>query len=308
MSDRFNVTKPQALQPFLFDRLSGWSKSTVKQRLGAGRVFVNDRLITQHDHPLVAGDRVEVRAAQQSEAVRTQRLRTQALDILYQDAAIVAINKPAGLLSVANADTKSDHALGLLRQQLGRHKAPVKLWPAHRLDRDTSGVLLFTTSAPLQKQVQMAWDKASKTYLAVVQGKPKLAQGTIDQPLRMDEKLYHAHVGPHPDAKPALTDYKVVASAHNRSLLEVTIHTGRQHQIRAHMAWLGHPIIGDERYGNAGERMGLHAMSLQLPHPESQKPLQFVAPVPADFRQLIPLAPQAWDEAISGFRRHTGKV
>lgn len=288
MADRFNVTRSSPLLPFLFERLASWSKTTVKQRLSGGRVFVNDAPVTRHDHPLAIGDRVEVRAAQHSDAVRNQRLRTQPLDILYQDAALVAINKPAGLLSVANANDAADHALGLLRQQLARNKAPVKLWPAHRLDRDTSGVLLFTTSAQWQKQVQMAWDKASKTYLAVVQGRPKQLQGRIDQPLRMDDKLYLAHVGPHPDARPALTEYKVLGSANNRSLLEVIIHTGRQHQIRAHMAWLGHPVVGDERYGKVGDRMGLHASQLVIVHPVSGKSLVFSAPVPADFKSLMP--------------------
>lgn len=290
MSDRFTVNEPGELLSSLQQALAGWPNATIKQRLVTGRVLVNDVPVTQHNHRLSSGDRIEVRAAAQSARVRDNQLRTQALTVLYQDRSVIVIDKPAGLLSVASADDRAANALSLLRQQLASNQAPVKLWPAHRLDRDTSGVLLFTTSAQLQKQVQGNWDQAGKTYLAVVQGKPKLRQGKIDQPLRMDEKLYRAHVGPHPEAKPALTEYAVLATANNRTLLEVIIRTGRQHQIRAHMAWLGHPIIGDERYGKAGERMGLHASKLVIVHPVTGKPMEFNAPMPATFKALMPLA------------------
>jgi len=270
------------LLPFLFIQLKGWSRNTIKQRLKSGCIRVNDEQVTQHDHDLLAGDQVVVEAsARGASSVRPQ------LDILYRDRDLIAINKPAGMLSVASPKSKEPHALGILRDQLSRRNKPIRLWPVHRIDRDTSGVLLFATSREMREAVMSGWKTAEKTYLAIVEGCPKPAAGSIDQPLRPDPVIYQMHVGPHPDAKHALTHFTTERSVGQRTLLRVELETGRQHQIRAHLAWLGHPVVGDQRYGTTGTRMGLHALRLSITKPGTNKPLVFETPAPADFLTLL---------------------
>jgi 23S rRNA pseudouridine1911/1915/1917 synthase len=281
MTDKLTVKSNTTLMPFLIARLQGWSRSTIKQRLKNGCVNVNGEQVTRHDHDLRAGDQVVVEAARGVSSVRSQ------LDILYEDRDLVAINKPAGLLSVGSGRDKEPHALGMLRDQLSRRNKSIKLWPVHRIDRDTSGVLLFATSREMREAVMKGWKSAEKAYLAVVEGCPKPAEGTIDQPLRLDSEIYQMHVGPHPDAQRAVTHFSTKRTVGQRTLLRVELETGRQHQIRAHLAWLGHPVVGDQRYGKAGTRMGLHALRLNITKPGTDRPMEFETPAPADFLALL---------------------
>ena len=282
MSDRLRVSEATGLLTFLNTQLKGWTRNKIKQRLKTGCVFVNSQPIMQYDYELKVGDDVEVRAAAKNMHGRSSRL-----EILYSDNDLIAVNKPAGLLSVASADKNKNHALAILRNQLSRPKRPVKLWPVHRLDRDTSGVLLFATSREMREAVNAGWSSAEKIYLVVVEGCPNPSQGTIDQPLRMDSEKYHMNVGSHPEAKKAITHFNTLRTVKDRALLEVQLETGRQHQIRAHMAWLGHPVIGDTRYGTDGPHMGLHALRLSITRPKTGKRLTFETPAPDEFLDLL---------------------
>ncbi len=284
MGQQYKVTQRGKLLPFLFETLEGWSKKTVKQRLQGASVAVNGTVTTKHDFILNENDVVEVGVVRKKGMVSQSSRK---LEILYQDKDLIAINKPAGLLSVGTTKENKDHALALLRLQLTRGKERVQLWPVHRLDRDTSGVLLFATSKEMREKVMDQWNNAEKTYLAIVEGTPANENGTITEPLRLDEKEYRVHVGKHTNAKPAITHYKVLESSEKRSLLEVRIETGRQHQIRAHMAWLGHPIIGDERYGTKGGRMGLHAQRLSFVHPLNKQKIILEVDAPREFYALM---------------------
>jgi len=284
MAEKFKVQQKSKLLEFLFSTLTGWSKKKVKQRLQGSSVAVNGEINTKHDFALHPGDVVEVGVVQKTgPAVQT----TNKLEIIYQDKDIIAINKPAGLLSVGTTQENKQHALAILRNQLSHGKNKVKLWPVHRLDRDTSGILLFATSKEMREAVMGKWGVSEKIYLAIVEGSPKEKTGTINQPLRLDDREYRMHVGKHPEAKSAITHYVVKQTTPERSLLEVTIETGRQHQIRAHLAWLGHSIIGDERYGTKGEKMGLHAKKLTIIHPVKKKPMSFEVDAPRDFYSLL---------------------
>jgi len=131
------------------------------------------------------------------------------------------------------------------------------------------------------------WSSAEKIYLAIVEGIPKEDKMTIDQPLRVDEKEYRMHVGKHPNAKSAITHYTIKQKSPKSSLLEVKIDTGRQHQIRAHLSWLGHSIIGDERYGTKGSRMGLHSKRVKIIDPRTKESLEFEIDAPKDFYGLL---------------------
>ena len=284
MAQKYKVKQKGKLLEFLFSNLNGWSKKTVKQRLQGSSVAVNGTVTTKHDHILNVDDVVEVGVVQTSgSSMQTARK----LEIIYQDKDIIAINKPAGLLSVGTTKENKEHALALLRTQLTRGKERVQLWPVHRLDRDTSGILLFATSKDVREAVMAEWGRSEKVYLAIAEGTPKENKGTIDQPLRLDEKEYRMHVGKHPDAKNAITHYVVKESTDKRSLLEVSIETGRQHQIRAHMASLGHSVVGDERYGTKGGRMGLHAQKLSFIHPVTKNKITLEVDAPRDFYALL---------------------
>ena len=282
MSDKFNVNETIGLLTFLNNKLQGWSRNKIKERLQTGCVSVNGTSITQHNHPLTQGDIVEISASPKSPGSSSTHL-----EILYSDRDLVAINKPAGLLSVGNTKETQQHALALLRKQLSRRSQEIKLWPVHRIDRDTSGVLLFATSREMREAVMAKWETAEKVYYAIVEGIVEPDAGTIDQPLRLDDVEYRVHVGEHADAKPAITHYTTERAANGRTLLRVVLETGRQHQIRAHLAWLGFPVIGDPRYGTAGGRMGLHAQRLTITKPGSRTPLTFETPAPSDFMALL---------------------
>lgn len=292
MAQQYKVTDRKKLLPFLFEILAsneGWSKKTVKQRLQSSSVFVNGQVQTKHDFILNVNDVVEIGTAQRTgHHTDTQQVK---LEIIHQDKDLIAINKPAGLLSVGTSKENKKHALALLRTQLSRgkksHNNKVNLWPVHRLDRDTSGILLFATSKEVREAVMDKWASTEKTYLAIVEGKPKVEADTITEPLRLDDTEYCMHVGQHRDAKSAITHYKLLESTDTRSLLEVRIETGRQHQIRAHMAWMGCAVVGDERYGKKGGRMGLHAIRLVFEHPVSKRKIDLEVDAPRDFYSLL---------------------
>ncbi len=287
MSDKLRVSEGSGLLTFLNAKLQGWSKKKIKQRLQLGCVIVNGESVVKHDHPLNVGDDVEVLA--QGKRFDASKVKTTSakLEILFSDRDLVVINKPAGLLSVATAQENKLTALAILRNQLSTGKKVVKLWPVHRLDRDTSGVLMFATSPEMREAVNTKWSEAEKVYLAVVEGIPKPESGTIDQPLRIDAKQYKMHVGAHADAKTAITHFSTVRTVNQRSLLEVKLDTGRQHQIRAHLSWLGYPVVGDSRYGIKGERMGLHALRLSITRPKTGERLTIEASMPTDLITLL---------------------
>ena len=286
MSEKLVVREASGLLALLQAQLRDWSRKTVKQRLQSGCVRVNGTPVVRHDFALAAGDQIEVAAFSPP-----RERGPEALEILYADRDLIAIDKPSGLLAVGAAGETRQHALALLRNQLSRRGEDVRLWPVHRIDRDTSGVLLFATSRAAREAVMARWDEAEKTYWAIVEGCPDPPRGTIDQPLRLDAVAYQVHVGAHPVAKPAVTHYETERTAGKRSLVRVRLETGRQHQIRAHLSWLGCPVVGDSRYGTAGRRLGLHALRLMIVHPATGEPLTFEAPVPADFWALLPAPP-----------------
>lgn len=285
MAEQHKVKIEDKLLNFLFTTLNNWSKKKVKERLKSATVAVNGTVSTKHDFPLKVGDLVEIGLIQKKFSSPIS-----SLEIIYQDDELIAINKPAGLLSVGTKQENKNHALAILRQQLTKGRKSPDLVPVHRLDRETSGILLFATSRELREATMGKWSDAEKIYLAIVHGTPREKEGSIEQPLHLDETQYKVHVGEHPKAKHALTHYKVKESKNAKSLVEVHIETGRQHQIRAHMSWLNHAVVGDERYGSdykKGDRMGLHATKLSIFHPTKKKNITIEVDAPKAFYDLI---------------------
>ena len=281
MSERLVVAQPARLLDCLAAGLAGWSKNTLRQRLALGCVRVNGAVVKRGDHALAPGDEVTVAARDAAERpVESARFGT-----LFVDEELVAIDKPEGLLSVASEREHAQTALALVRAALTRPGKRVELWPVHRLARETSGVLLLARTRAACDAVQAAWGDVQKTYLALVIGAPQPAEGVIELPLAerrdLDVRVEHG-----PEGKPARTRYRTREVRGGSSLLEVELDTGRRHQIRVHLAALGHPVVGDERYGTRAARLGLHAWRLALTHPRTGARLELEAPPPRSFRAL----------------------
>jgi 23S rRNA pseudouridine1911/1915/1917 synthase len=217
------------------------------------------------------------------------------LVILYEDAHILVVDKPAGLLTIATEKERSRTAYSVLTDYVrkGNAKSRRRLFIVHRLDRETSGVLVFAKTSEAKFRLQEQWKarETEKKYLAVVHGRVARAADTVSTYLA--ENKAHAVYSTRDAAKgkPARTAYRVLKRTNNLSLLEVELLTGRKHQIRVHLAGIGHPVVGDDKYGqeNAGRlrRLALHARSLSFTHPASGERLTFEAPAPALFDRLI---------------------
>lgn len=278
---RFLAPEAGRLLDALARALPGWKKNTLRERLSAGCVSVNGNPVKRADHALAAGDQVVVLAP----GARPEELVSSRFGTLHLDAELVAIDKPEGLLSVASERENARSALFLVRAALAGPGRTGDLWPVHRLDRETSGVLLFARTRAACESVQARWDEARKTYLALVVGVPPEPEGTIDLPLAERRDL-DVRVDRGPEGKPARTRYRTRERRGPLTLLEVELETGRRHQIRVHLAALGCPVVGDERYGTRAARLGLHAWRLTVPHPRDGRMLALEAPPPASFRAL----------------------
>ena len=290
MTERLHVDAPGPLFEFLARRLAGWSRNTIRQRLDLGCVQVNGETVTRRDRALSAGDFVTVVA--RDEGAPAGHGGT-SFPTLFADEDLIAIDKPAGLLSVSTGRANERTALAQVRAAFARPGKPAPLWPLHRLDRETSGVLLFARTRAARAAVLAAWGEVQKTYVAIVEGRPEPCEGVVEAPLWEDRDLV-VRVGDGPGAKAARTRYATLETAGNRTLLEVELYTGRRQQIRAHLAHLGHPVVGDERHGAAGPRaslpaprLGLHALRLRLAHPRDGRVLVLEAPPPRAFRELL---------------------
>lgn len=288
----FKVDSPGPLLSCLFAHLEGWKRNTVKKHLRGGGVRVNGVVNLRHDHPVEVGDEIAVGDAAPA---RVRHVGGKGLHILHMDSAFVAVDKPAGLLSVATPSETRRTAMQRLRDQLRATKGAgaSKLWPVHRLDRETSGVLLFARSYEVKQALNAAWPSVQKTYLAVVHGQLESEAGTVDRPLIERDNLYVYVSKEDPRssaARDAITHYRRVATSAGRSLVEVDIETGRKHQIRVHMASLGHPIIGDTRYGGEPwrSRIALHAAKIVLPHPVTGETIMIETERPVVFDTLVP--------------------
>ena len=273
------------LLPWLLAALAPAPRTRVKQLLRFRRVTVNGVPVTRFDHPLKAGDRVAVTDTGPDPA--GDSLRGAGVRILYQDADLIAVDKPAGLLSVATAGERADTAFARLNAYLTARREG-RPFVVHRLDRETSGLLLFARSPGARDRLQADWGRVTKTYLAVVAGEPQPPAGTVRNFVTEGKDLrVRASAGPRPGSKEAVTHYRVVAARGGRWLVEVDLGTGRKHQIRVHLAGLGCPVVGDRVYGPTtapARRLCLHAWRLALDHPATGGRVEFESPPPAAVR------------------------
>jgi 23S rRNA pseudouridine1911/1915/1917 synthase len=284
------VTKPAELLAYLFETWPETKKKQVRTWLKFGSVAVNGRVTTKFDYKLKPGDTVEIRAkglaAPETKLAGGIRIR-------HEDADLIVIDKPAGLLSIASASEEEKTAYAFLTDhvRMGNSRGRERVWVVHRLDRETSGLMIFAKNEAAKTALQNGWDAVVKKYLAVVEGAPAQDAGTFD--LHLDEanplKVYPAQrVGP--ETRRAITHYRVAKRGKATTLVELTLETGRRHQIRVHLAEAGCPIVGDKKYGaqtNPIKRIALHATSLLFRHPVTGKEMNFQSPLPGELGALI---------------------
>jgi 23S rRNA pseudouridine1911/1915/1917 synthase len=289
MSNTRTVAEPTLLLAYLFAAWPETKKKQVREWLKFGAVAVNDRIVTQFDHTLKPGDRVTIHrkgmAAPETKISGGIRIR-------HEDEAIIVIEKPAGLLSIASDSEDEKTAYALLTQHVrrGNPRARERVWIVHRLDRETSGVMVFAKTEAAKTALQKDWDAAEKKYFAVVEGAPTNDAGTLESWLDESNPLKVYVGGSGPQMRHAITHYRVAKKAKSTTLLEVTLETGRRHQIRVQLAEAGCPIVGDKKYGaqtNPIKRIALHATSLRFAHPATHKSLRIDSPLPGDLGALV---------------------
>jgi len=214
------------------------------------------------------------------------------LVIIYEDRDILVVDKPAGLLTMRTDTDKTRTAYFILTDYIrkGYSKSRNRIFIVHRLDRDTSGILIFAKSEEAKLYLQSQWKETQKKYLAVVHGKCEKRSETITTYLA-ENKAYGVYsTSDTRKGKLSHTAYKVLKETKDFALLEVDLLTGRKHQIRVHLAGIGHPVVGDHKYGKenkAHKRLALHARSISFRHPFSGKQLTFETKVPVYFNQLV---------------------
>jgi tRNA pseudouridine32 synthase/23S rRNA pseudouridine746 synthase/23S rRNA pseudouridine1911/1915/1917 synthase len=263
----------------LQDRFPDSSKTTLRKMLQSDRVRVNGAPERDAKREIGADDRVEI-------AAKSERLDPR-VRIVYEDDELIVIDKASGLLTVASAEVRYETAEAFVNRYLGRDVHVVQ-----RLDRDTSGVLVFAKNAWIAERLQelFAVHDIERVYVAIVHGKVKPPSGTYRSFLAEDRDMRVRSVSNEAEGKEAITHYRTIASGRRFSMLEVTLETGRRNQIRVHLAEAGHPVVGDTMYGKGRdeslERLALHAKLLGFVHPKSGKKMTFTAELPREFREL----------------------
>ena len=280
----FSVEREMELLPLLLERIQGKSRNNVKSMLTRGQVSVDGVSVTRHDCPLRPGQTVTVAGP----SAVFSRLP---FPILYEDDRLLVIDKPAGLLSVST-DQEKEHTAYHQVTDYVRAKSPEgRVFIVHRLDRDTSGVLLFAKDEPTKRAYQDNWESlvVKRGYVALTEGVPEEREGLVRSWLQ-ETKGHMVFSGSGTDGKEAVTRYRVRLEHKRYALVDVEIETGRKNQIRVHMKDLGCPVVGDKKYGartNALGRLGLHASELILRDPDSGEARRYFAPAPAEFRTFF---------------------
>ena len=282
----YPVKKECELLEFLFETFPSQSRNSVKSLLSSRRVSVDGAPITQFNFKLFPGDTIFI----SNTAIR-KKTRSN-LPIIYEDDEFIVINKPSGLLSIASDKEKGSTAYRMLSDYVQQKDKHNRIFVVHRLDEDTSGVLMVAKNPTIQKLLQDSWNDlvTKRGYYAIVEGIMENKQGTVKSYLRKNAQNLMYSVKSPKDSQLAITHYKVMQESEKYSLLDVNIDTGRKNQIRVHMGDLGHHVIGDDKYGepaNPLKRLGLHAYCLELIHPIKKKKMRFEAPMPKEFKTLF---------------------
>jgi len=281
-------TESQPLLDVLAALYPDSSRTTLRQLLQNGRVRVNGA--TEKDAKRIVDPDEIVEVVARSD----QRVLPPGIAILHEDRDVIVILKSHGLLTVATEREREATAQAYLNEYLGS-AGEERIQVVHRLDRETSGVLVFAKNFFARERLkeQFMIHSVERIYVAIIEGAIEPAEGTIESNLLEQRDLKMVSVAAHPDAKHAITHYRTIETKSAYpilSMLEVTLETGRKNQIRAHLSEAGHPVAGDKMYGaktNPLGRLGLHAKLLGFDHPTTGKHLVFTAALPKQFRSLF---------------------
>lgn len=282
----FRVTEDSVLIEFIMQKMHGISRNRAKALISNRVVLVNNAIIT---HPLT-----ELKAGQVVQLDRSKHkmsFRSKELDIVYEDPYLLIIDKQPGLLSMSN-NTRQQTVQTVLNRYLEKGGGRSTSHLVHRLDRDTSGLMVYAKDVKTQQSLINGWQQlvADRRYIALVEGELESQRGEVKSWLTED-KRFITHSSPVDNGgKFAVTHYNVLNSSNGYSLVECELVTGRKNQIRVHMADIGHPVVGDLKYGSGNDpmhRLGLHAYMLSFTHPVTGKFMRFETPVPALFEKCL---------------------
>ena len=283
----YPVKQSGILIDFLRTELKNMSRNNIKSLLTRKQVMVDGAPISQYNFVLTPGDIVMIGKYSATE----KKLPTPT--ILYEDAEILVIDKPTGLLTIASDNEKSETAFRVMMDYVREKDPQARLYVVHRIDRDTSGVLMFCKNETLRDDMQKQWNSivSKRGYYAIVDGIPVEKKKTIHTWLhKTTTQLMYSRQYEDDEGKEAITHYVVKKELKNHAFLDVKIDTGRKNQIRVHLKELGHPVIGDDKYHaetNPIKRLGLHAYALELIHPVTEKKLNFFSPLPGLMKSFI---------------------
>ena len=274
-----NITLLNSISNFKKDL----SNKTIKNYIKNGMVTVSNKIITNSSYLLHDGDKVEI-------SYSKRIIPEYNLDILYEDDYLIAINKPSGLLSISNDKEKEITAYRMVSDYVKQNNKNNYIFVVHRLDQDTSGVLMFCKNEKIRDKMQDNWNTIVKKrgYIAIVDGKLS-GNGTIHSYL-LENKQQFVYSSKNNQGKEAITHYSVLKSNNNYSLVQVFIDTGRRNQIRVHLSEKGYPIVGDKKYKcmtNPIKRLCLHANILEFIHPVTKKLIHIESDIPSEFKKII---------------------
>ena len=282
----FKVTAKSTLLPFLLACFDNKSRSYVKGILTRGQVYVDGESCTDYARPLLPGQ--EITVLQRAPIISTKM----DISIIYEDDDIIVIDKPAGMLSISTEKERGNTAYHMVTDYVRSSVKSGQVFIVHRLDRDTSGVMLFAKNQRTKHALQEKWDTLAlrRGYTAVVEGHVLPPEGTITSWLKQTKTLLMYSSKEEGQGKLAITRYCTLQATDRHSLLNISLETGRKNQIRAHMKDMEHPIVGDKKYGaltNPIGRVCLHASALWIKHPSTGEELHFASKVPNGFMKVM---------------------
>lgn len=279
---KLKVNKNGELLDYLYNNLD-MPKKKIKQYLTHGAIFVNNVKIRQYNYPIINGMEIVINTDSKNKKVLP-------FEVLFEDDNIIVVNKPAGLLTIATAKEKEKTLYHIVSDYLKGKDRNARVFIVHRLDKETSGVLVLAKNEKIKKQLQENWNEyvSLREYVAVVHGHLKEQEKKIIQNLK-ETKTNLVYVTKHNDGKEAITNYKVIKESSKYSLVSINIETGRKNQIRVAFSSLGNPIVGDNKYGirDKENRLYLHANRLKMYYPVIKKDILFETSNPVEFRKIM---------------------
>lgn len=284
--DHYRVDEKAPLLEWLLANVKGESRSKIKATLKGRGIKVNGKQTTRFDYPLEPGMKISVSRNKRNDTFRSRYVR-----LVYEDRHIVVLEKAVGILSMA-AGHSSLNVKKVLDDYFKKTRQKCTAHVVHRLDRDTSGLMIYAKSKEIEQMLEHDWHHVvyDRRYVAVVSGEVYDDEGTIANWLK-DNKAYVTYSSPVDNGgKYAVTHFHVLRRTTDHSLVEYRLETGRKNQIRVHSADMGHPVCGDTKYGNGDDplhRLCLHAYVLCFYHPVTHERMEFDTPVPSAFLSLF---------------------